>query len=57
MKDLKAAIKALEACKKKIAVERDKMREIVEEYSNIIDSCDDAERDFQAALDTLSQYL
>lgn len=33
------------------------MREIVEEYTDILDTSDNALRDINAAIDELSQYL
>ena len=40
-----------------IKVKRDELRTLVSEYSEVLDSIDGAEREWTAALDTLSQYL
>lgn len=47
----------LEACKKRIAAERDKMRSIISEYEDVLCACDQADSDLEHAVDTLSQYL
>lgn len=49
--------KQIEACKERIAKERDKLRDLVHEVNEIVDNCDEAHRDLEHAVDTLSQYL
>lgn len=49
--------KQLEAGKKNIAKERDKLRELIEEATTIEGNCADALDDIERAADSLSQYL
>jgi ABC-type transporter Mla subunit MlaD len=41
----------------RIAKERDALRELIDEATAIMDSCEQAEENLQAAADALSQYL
>jgi hypothetical protein len=54
MKDLKKQIRELID---EIANERDRLRLLLAENEDIIDSCDSAIEDFEHGLDNLSQYL
>ncbi len=47
----------IEACKKRIAAERDKLRELIDETDSIAGCCDDAIESLDYAADALSQYL
>lgn len=47
----------IEACKTRIAAERDKLRELISDANSIADCCDEAVVDLDRAVDTLSQYL
>lgn len=49
--------KQIEGCKKRIGIERDKLRELVSEVIEIADDCEEAMHDLERAADTLSQYL
>jgi septal ring factor EnvC (AmiA/AmiB activator) len=57
IKKLKQSIKDIRKCINVIAVERDKLRDIIEEAEEIAESADEAVSDFQDGLDKLSQYL
>ena len=60
-KQTKVALKAFKALVepivKRIAKERDALRRVVDEYQEMLESVECASDDFQAALDTISQYL
>ncbi len=49
--------KQIEACKKNIAKERDKLRDLISDAQTIADNCDEAIDDLERAADCLSQYL
>lgn len=45
------------ACGARIAKERDKLRDLVDEYQEISDHCDEAIDDIDRAADSLSRFL
>lgn len=45
----KSLLKQLNACKRRIAAERDKIRELIEEYESIADDCAEAAEDIERA--------
>jgi predicted nucleic acid-binding Zn-ribbon protein len=47
----------IDACKRRIAAERDKLRELLDEANAIAEDCDEAIHDLEHAVDTLSKYL
>lgn len=47
----------IEACKTRIAAERDKLRDLISDAESIAYNCDEAIQDLDHAVDTLSQYL
>jgi hypothetical protein len=51
---LHSEAKAIVDC---ISAERDKLRDLVQEYQEILDSIDQAEEGFENALESLSQLL
>jgi len=53
----KTFIVKLEASKKKLAKERDALRDLISEYEDIAESADSAIQDIENAIDTLSQYV
>lgn len=57
MSNFKPVIKKLEKIKNNIAKERDKLREVLDAYHDILDTSDVAVADIEEAIDTLSQYL
>lgn len=54
---VKCLCKEAEKIKNNIAKERDRLRELIGEIEDIIDSTDSFISDFEHALDSLSQYL
>jgi ABC-type transporter Mla subunit MlaD len=50
-------LKKLGAIKDRIALERDKLRELIDEAETIVACCDEALDDLDRAADALSQYL
>lgn len=54
---IKELLKKLEISKRAIAKERDKLRVIAEEAEELCESCDNAERDLDSAIDHLSEYV
>lgn len=46
----------LEVRRKAIGVERDKLRDIISEYEELIDSCDRAEEHIECAVEALSEF-
>lgn len=50
----KAEAKAIVA---KIAAARDELRDLLGQYADILESVEDAERDFESALDRMSELL
>lgn len=50
-------IKQLNACKARIAKERDKLRELIDECESIYSDCDEAVDDIERAADALSRQL
>ena len=55
--ELKKCLKEISKIKDNIALERDRLREIVSDLDDIIDSCDSAISDFEHGIMSLSQYL
>lgn len=56
-KDTEEFLTKARAIVREIAQNRDKLREVMEEYEEILDDSDSAVLDMEAALDTLSQHL
>lgn len=54
---ISALINIIEACKKKIAVERDKLRAAISDVEDVCDSSDDAIEELNRAVESLSKYL
>jgi uncharacterized coiled-coil DUF342 family protein len=50
-------VRDIDRCKGKIAAERDKLREILSEVESIVEDCDEAHDELEAAVDCLSKYL
>lgn len=50
-------IRQIKASQARIAKERDKLRDLVEEAQEIVDCCVEADDGLTQALDALSQYL
>ena len=53
---MKQIVKKIEKHRDKIGKERDALREILYEIEPLIESCDDAIRDLNYAIDRLSEY-
>jgi hypothetical protein len=47
----------INGCKKRIAAERDKLRELIGDAQSIAECSDDAVSSLECAADTLSEYL
>lgn len=56
-KTLKTLTRQIEAHKARIAKERDKLRDLIDDACVILDSCQEAEDCLVNAVDSLSQYL
>lgn len=56
-KTARQLIKQAETCKKHLAEERDKLRDILSDLHDIYFSVDDGVRELESAIDTLSQLL
>lgn len=56
-KDTVELIKKIEACKERIATERDKLRDLENEVNEIVHDCDEADIALQNAVDSLSRLL
>ena len=56
-KSVLAFIKKIELSKTRIAVERDKLRELVDDVVGIIDDADEAQNELERVVDILSKYL
>jgi hypothetical protein len=57
VKGVKGILAKLESCKKRIAAERDKLRDLISELEDIAECCDVAHGDLESAADSLSEYL
>lgn len=57
MSNFKPVIKKLEKIKSDLSKERDKLRELLDEYQDILGASDVAVADIEEAIDALSQYL
>lgn len=55
--DKKALLAKLTKLRKSMAADRDAMREVVDEYESILDSCDRACDGLDVAIEALSEYL
>ena len=51
----KQFVKQLEKRRAAIGVERDKLRKLVGEYTDLIDSCERADENISSAIDALSE--
>lgn len=47
----------IDRCKKRIANERDNLRELIDEANAIAEGCDEAISSLESAVDCLSRYL
>ena len=56
MASIRQMIKQLEKRRGAIGRERDKLRDILGEWSDLADNCDTAYEDIDHAIDTLSQH-
>lgn len=56
-KSVQRLVRELEAVRAKLAKDRDAMRALVEEYSEILDSADRADSFLEDALGALSEYM
>ncbi|OUM00526.1 hypothetical protein [Variovorax sp. JS1663] len=56
-KTVESLHRQIEACKARIAAERDKLRDLISDAESIAYCCDEAVIDLDHAVDTLSQYL
>lgn len=56
-RELKSLINKIETAKKKIAIQRDILRDLVDDVNEIVENCQDAEYDINNAIDTLSRQL
>lgn len=54
---LKSFINKIETAKKKIAIQRDILRDLTDEVSQIVEDCQEAEYDLDHAADSLSRWL
>ena len=50
-------MRQIEASKKRIAAERDKLRKLISDAEGIAECCDDAVNSLEYAADKLSEYL
>ena len=57
LKGIKRIIAQVNACKKRIARERDKLRDLISEMESLEDCTDRAVRDLESAADSLSEYM
>jgi len=57
MKTKKGLIKQLKAIKKEIARQRDKMRELLDEYESLIQCCEEADEDLRSVIEKLSEQV
>ena len=57
MKGIKGILAKVESCKKRIAAERDKLRNIISEVESLESCSDSAVSDLESAADSLSEYL
>lgn len=56
-REIKSLIKKIETAKTKIGIQRDILRDLTDEVSQIVEDCQEAEYDLIHATDTLSQLL
>jgi hypothetical protein len=49
--------KRIDACKARIGAERDKLRDLIDDATEIESNCDEAIEDLDSAVDKLSRYL
>lgn len=55
--DLRTFKKQAQAIIDRIARDRDELRDLISDYSDILESCDDAARDFESGIESLSRLL
>ena len=53
----KQLVNRLKACMRRIAKERDGMRDLMQDYEDLSDNCDEALDDIQRAIDALSKRV
>lgn len=53
----KSLISQVEACKRRIGVERDKLRELLDDADAVWRDCENAHTDLERVVDDLSKYL
>ena len=53
----KQLVKSIEASKKRIAAERDKLRSLTEEVDDLEESCNKALDDLESAVESLSELV
>jgi len=56
-KEKKAVLARINKCKERIAAEREKLREIIDELEDIDSVASEAVDDLESAIDRLSRYL
>lgn len=57
MRGIKGIVAKINTCKKRIAAERDKLRDLIGEAEDIAECADVAHGDLESAADSLSEYL
>lgn len=57
IKNIDPLLKKLKSSQNKIAIERDKLRDLVEEYESLAFACDEAIESIEAAIDSLSTLV
>jgi ABC-type transporter Mla subunit MlaD len=57
MKTKSSLVREINAAKKRIAKERDRLRELLEDANSILQTTDEAVDALEAAVDSLSQYV
>lgn len=50
-------VKEARAIVKRMAADRDKLRELISEYTEVIESVDSVQDDLERALDTISEHI
>lgn len=57
MKSAKQLLREIETVKRHISAERDKLRELIDDFDSIYTSAEDCLISLESAADSLSQYL
>jgi hypothetical protein len=57
VKGIKGILAKVESCKKRIAAERDKLRDLISEIEDVAECSDRAVSDLESAADSLSEHL